>query len=486
MTPTQPSERSLSSRVLTGSAWIVVTQGAILLLVFLAQRIILSTLTKEANGTLFFERRMTDLIVGIIVDFGMNGIIIRRVAQNQSRAPQIISSAIAFRLLMWIVATTVSVTYAIASGYAMVDVIIWSFYLLIAARTTMLRYAVEAPYRTSARFHVIGLLGVADAMLFTTLIYVMREHLDPFTVICAYAISAIPGFAILVLMDRGRFIRPSFVNWQEMVSLVKEALPVISAVALVSIHSALDTIILEWFGTKRDVGILGAIYTSIGPFLVVLPQAVSLAVMPEIARMAIGDAHRRQDAVHTVLRVLIVTAVLMASIAGPCMPVFIQLVSGGRYSGETMQFYWFLWTAPLVAIMIFSQELTVAMAQQRYNVWMGIGLLAFTFIFGFALIPVLHSFGAVLARLATVVAGAGISFVVLRRIVDERIDLLFIARCCVVVGVGMASTTWLSENMSLGIAIISSAGVVLIVSFAMGLLRVDDMRFVRSLRRRAS
>ncbi|MCX6140070.1 MAG: hypothetical protein NTX15_04450 [Candidatus Kapabacteria bacterium] len=479
-------ERSLSARVLSGSAWIILTQGAILLLVFLAQRVILSTLTKEANGTLFFERRMTDLIVGIIVDFGMNGIIIRKVAQQQDRAPQIISSAIAFRLVLWFVATFISVGYAFASGYAVLDVVIWSFYLLIAARTTMLRYAVEAPYRTSSRFHVIGLLGVTDAMLFTALVYWMRESLNPFTVICAYALSAIPGFTLLVLMDRGRYIRPSFVKWKEVVSLLKEAVPVISALALLSIHATLDTIILEAFGSQRDVGVLGAIYTSIGPFLVVLPQAVSLAVMPEIARMALGDTQRRRDAVHTVLRLLVVSAVMMVSLAGPCMPLFIQLVSGGRYAGETMQFYWFLWTAPLVAVMVFSQELTVAVGQQRYNVWMAVGLLAFTILFGFALIPMLHSFGAVLARLATVIAGAGISFVVLRRILDERIDLLFVVRCCVVVAASMGATTWLSANLNLGLAVACSLGVALLTSFAMGLLRFDDVRFLQGLRSRVA
>ena len=478
-------QSSIAKRVLTGSAWILGTQGLILVLVFLAQRIILSTLTKEENGTLAFERRMTDLIVGIIVDFGMNGIIIRRVVQHPDRAPQIISSAIAFRLVMWIVATTASAGYALAAGYAVVDVVIWSLYLLIAARTTMLRYAAEAPYRTSSRFHVISILGVVDALLFTALIYVFRAQLTPFTVIAAYALSAIPGFTILVLLDRGRFIRPSFVKWGEIKTLVRESVPVISAVALVGLHIALDTFLLEWYGTKRDLGVLSAVYTSIGPFLVILPQAVSLAVMPEIARLGITEVARRRDIVLTIVRLLVVFTVVIVCVAGPCIPVFIQMVSNGRYSAEYIQFFWFLWTAPFVAIVVFSQELAITMGQQRYNMWLAVGLLTFTIVFGFALIPILNSYGAVLARLATVTAGAGICFVVLRRIVGEHLDLLLVVRICVVIIMGMVATTWLSSHVQAWVAIVGSVTAALVASVAMGLLVRSDIRFVNGLLRRS-
>ncbi|MBC8124495.1 MAG: polysaccharide biosynthesis C-terminal domain-containing protein [Candidatus Kapabacteria bacterium] len=472
---------SIAKRVLSGSAWILGTQGLVLVLALLAQRIILSTLTKEELGTLAYERRMTDLIVGIIVDFGMNGIIIRRVVQHPERAQHIISSAIAFRLVMWIVATAASAGYALASGYSVVDVMIWSLYLLIAARTTMLRYAVEAPYRTSSRFHVISILGVVDALLFTFLIYLFRTQLSPLTVIEAYALAAIPGFTILVLLDKGRFIRPSFVKWTEIKTLVRESIPVISAVALVSLHAALDTILLEWYGTKRDLGVLAAIYASIGPFLVILPQAVSLTVMPEIARLGTADIERRSGIILTIVRLLVVLTVLIVSIAGPCLPAFIQLVSNGRYSAEHIQFFWFLWTAPFVAILIFSQELAITMGQQRYNMWLAVGLLAFTIVFGFALIPMLNSYGAVLARLATLVAGAGICFVVLRRIVGEHLDLFLVLRICVVIAIGMVSTTWLSSHMSVSVAIIGSVASALVASVVMGLLVRSDIRFVNSL-----
>ncbi|MBK7032492.1 MAG: hypothetical protein IPH49_04340 [Ignavibacteria bacterium] len=485
MASTPTNERSLSARVLSGSAWIIASQGAILLLVFLAQRMILSTLTKEENGTLFFERRMTDLIVGVLVDFGMNGILIRRVVQERERAPQIISSAIALRLGMWVVATAVSAVYAYVSGYAVLDVVIWSLYLLIAARTTMLRYAVEAPYRTTSRFHVISLLGIADAMLFTAMIWWWRTSLDPFTVIIAYTISALPGFVILVMLDCGEFIRPSFVRIKEMKALVVESIPVISSVALIGVHASLDTILLEWFGTPRDVGVLGAIYASMGPFLVVLPQAVSLVVMPEIARTGKDDSQRRTDVSLTVIRMLVVATVLLVCVAGPLIPLFIDLVSGGRYAAESIQFYWFLWTAPLVAILVFSQEFTVTVGKQRNNIWIAGGLLIFSAAFGLAFIPSLSSLGAVYSRLATVIAGAAICFVVLRRILGEQLDLLFVLRCCTVIASGMVATTWLSSSVPVLSAIAGSCAVAIVSALASGLIHRSDVVLLTKILRRS-
>ncbi len=484
MASTPNNERSLSARVLTGSAWIIGSQGAILLLVFLAQRMILSTLTKEENGTLFFERRMTDLIVGIMVDLGINGILIRRVVQEKERASLIISSAIALRLGMWTIATVISATYAYVAGYAVVDVVVWSIYLLIAARTTMLRYAVEAPYRSTSRFHVISLLGVADALLFTGMIWWWRESLDVYTVIIAYMISAIPGFVILVALDRGRYIRPAFVRFSEMKALLLESMPVIASVALLALHASLDTIVLEWFGTPRDVGVLGAIYASMGPFLVVVPQAVSLAVMPEIARTNADESKRRTDVALTVLRMLIVATVLLVCVAGPLIPMFINLVSNGRYAGENVQFYWFLWTAPLVAILVFSQEFAVTVGKQRFNLMIAGVLLASSIIFGLAFIPQLNSLGAVYSRLVTLIAGAGICVVILRRILGEQLDLLFVIRCCTVIAVGMLATTWLMYAVPVPVAIIGSCAVVMISAITIGLVRkADFILFTKILRR---
>jgi hypothetical protein len=91
---------NLGSRILTGGAALFTAQAVTMVIYFLAQRIILSTLTKEANGVLFAERRFVDLFVILLVDFGMNIVAMRRMVQQPERAANILSSTVAFRVVV--------------------------------------------------------------------------------------------------------------------------------------------------------------------------------------------------------------------------------------------------------------------------------------------------------------------------------------------------------------------------------------------------
>jgi len=482
----QIKDRTLLQRVAKGSAWIVASQGVSLVLVFVAQRIILSSLTREQNGTLFFERRMTDLIVSLLVDFGMNAIIIRRTVQQPDMARTILSSAFAFRCFMWIVATGASVAYAFYSGYSGVDVIIWSFYILIAARTTLLRYVLEAPYRTTSRFHFVSLLGIADAVLFTVLIWFWRESLDPSHVITAFAISAIPGFFALFAIDRGQNIHPSFVRWSEIKALVVEAFPVLGAAMLILMHNTSDTFFLERFGSPKDVGILGAVYTTLGPFLIVVPQAISLAMMPEFARFLPGENERRGLLMVTVIRLVVLLSTLVAAIGAPLLPWFIHLLSGDKYAANSLQFFWFLWTGPMVSLLIFTLEVTLTANRRRLNLALAASLFVFSVVFGVIYIPELLSLGAVYSRLATVVVGGAVSLVILRQIIGEQLNLALVLRCAAVFSSGLLLSGILPGWMPSVFASVAAGVGCVAVSFLVGLVRLRDVELVRGFLRRSS
>ncbi|MFN5877214.1 MAG: hypothetical protein ACK45E_13200, partial [Ignavibacteria bacterium] len=101
MVDTPSSKPSIIAQLLSGSLWVMGSHVAVLGFVFFAQRIILTQLTPEQNGTLFLERRLTELFVGLIADFGMNGLVLRRASQDRERLVEIVSSALWFRLILW-------------------------------------------------------------------------------------------------------------------------------------------------------------------------------------------------------------------------------------------------------------------------------------------------------------------------------------------------------------------------------------------------
>ena len=145
---------TLASRVLSGGASLFAAQGLAMVVYFLAQRIILSTLTQEQNGLLFAERRMTDLMILMIVDFGLNGIAMRRMIQFPDRAREILSSVAAFRIALWVPASIITLIYASSAGYLLLDVALWSGFLMMTSRAGLLRYNYELPMRSNMRFFI--------------------------------------------------------------------------------------------------------------------------------------------------------------------------------------------------------------------------------------------------------------------------------------------------------------------------------------------
>ncbi len=469
---------SVTRRVVSGSLWMIGSQALVLMLMFIAQREILSALSKEDNGILFFQRRVVDFLMVVLVDLGMNGILIRRVVHEPDRASQILSSAFALRMIMAAAVVCVGMASALYSGYDPSNAAIWAVYVFTSARTTLGRYVLEIPFRTSGRFRVVSALGVADAVLFTIGIWLMRHQLTPSVVIGTYAASALPGFAVLLAVRSGIHIRLRNVSRTEMLALVRESLPIVLSVALIAVHTTLDTMMVETFGTSRDVGVLGAVNAAIGPFLVIVPQTVALVLMPEVARRR-DDVDRRNESVTSTLRVLIAAATCSAALAVPLLHLFVELVSAGRYSPDVDAFVWFMWTAPLVAVVVYVQELAVTLGHQRRMVAIAGVLVAATAVFGLALIPDMLAFGAVVSRFCTLVAGALYCIWLLYRFMAKPVDLLFAARVVLVVGGAIGTTTaamhLVADPWITALGAFVCAG---LLSVLTGLVGITDLRYV--------
>ncbi|MBU3678934.1 MAG: hypothetical protein FGM32_04920 [Candidatus Kapabacteria bacterium] len=491
MTPQDAPSGSVSARVISASIWVFGSQILSLVLVFVAQRLVLSSLDPESNGTLFLERRLTEVIVGLLADFGMNGIVVRRVAQEPARAAEILSSAFYVRLGLWSVCTLAVAVAGLASSLHMTDVILWCVYMLIASRAALLRYTLETRLRAASDFRLPSVLAVLDAAIFAALISMWRSALTPTVVIQAFVLSAIPGFLILLFVDRGRSTSWSTASRGEMTSIVREALPVVSATLLIAVHDKIDAFIVESFAGRAHVGILGAAYTTLGPLLAVIPMAVSYAAMPDVARLLPTDEARGLDVAMGVMKHLLVISLLVTSVATVVMPLFVDVVTKGRYLDSVHQFVWFVWSAPFVAILVYAQELSVAVKRQANLVRIAVALVLSTVGFGLLLIPSMQSLGAVIAKIITSVAGAAVSLWLLHATLGKRMSVTLVLRLMVLVGLCAGVSLWLIDAD--GVAVLSTfqgiAGLVgrmvlavlAVLTFAalLGVLGRDDLRRLR-------
>ena len=488
MTPQDAPSGSVSARVISASIWVFGSQMLSLALVFIAQRLVLSGLDPESNGTLFLERRLTEVIVGLLADFGMNGIVVRRVAQQPHRAAEILSSAFYVRLTLWTACTLIVALAGWMSALAITDVVLWCVYMLIASRAALLRYTLETRLRAASDFRLPSILAVMDAAMFAALIVVWRDQLTPSVVIQAFVLSAIPGFVALLLIDRGRSTSWMSCSRIEMRSILREALPVVSATLLIAVHDKIDAFIVESFAGRAHVGILGAAYTTLGPLLAVIPMAVSYAAMPDVARLLPTDESRGLDVAMGVMKHLLVISLLVTSVATVMMPVFVDVVTRGRYLDSVNQFVWFVWSAPFVAILVYAQELSVALKRQRNLIRIATALVVSTIMLGLVLIPSMQSLGAVIAKIITSVIGAAASLWLLHASLGKRLSVMFVFRSALLILASAACALWLIDAH--GSAVFSSmegigslvgrvllaALAVLLLSGVLGVLDRDDLQ----------
>lgn len=472
-----------ASNVLGGSFVLMLTQGIILLFSFFAQRIILSTLTKDANGILFSERRFVDLAVIMIVDLGINGIIMRRMVQHPETARITLSSSVALRVALWLSTSLFCIVVAAFTPYSIVDVVLWCCYLMLSSRVGLLRYSIELPWRHRMRFGLISMVSIAESVLFMLLILFWQAHLSPTIVISAFVISALPGFLLLIIADRGRTINPRFVSMKEIRLLVFEGLPLLATVVLISFHDKFDALLLGWFAPQRESGIFGAVYVSLVPLIGTIPIAFTMAITPVIAQFAHKDWEACQNFTITGLRFLLASTIVGSTLLSSLMPLFIELVSKGSYSDNVSHFFIYSWVAIPMVFVIYTQEINVVLSQQRKNLPIAGALAIVTLAVGAMLIPSMYAMGAVFTKIASVGVAFLISAKVLYALMKKPVDVSFLAGVVASTAVGIVSALYLPAVMSMWWSTLASVMAVITVLLVTKLLRLSDVRLWRNIMR---
>jgi O-antigen/teichoic acid export membrane protein len=419
---------TLASRVLAGGIQLMLTQGITMITYFLAQRMILSTLTKEANGELFAVRRIADLIVIMLVDAGLNGIAMRRIIQDPSSTQRVLSTTVMFRLVMWVVGTMVCMLTGWLMHASLPDLVMWCVFLLISVRSGLIRFTFELPYRAHVRFGIVNVLAIVDAAMFLGLIYVYRSQLSPATIILASVLSAIPGFVLLALYDRGRTIRPQWASPALLRSMLTEAVPIIITSVLVSFHDKIDAMMLDWFSTPLEVGVFGAAYNALSPLTAAIPSTMAMAIVPAVARLAREDMDACRRYATTGLRFLIVISIGVCTVLSTITAAVIDVVSKNRYADNGIHFFTFLWMPVAIFMLVYVQELNIALGEQRKNFLIASMLAGITVVSGLVLIPMHDAYGAIVAKFLAVGCSAAVSYVVIHRVLDLSVDLWFVIR----------------------------------------------------------
>lgn len=380
-------------------------------LAFLSQRVILSTLTKEDNGSLFVERRLGELILVILVDFGMNAIAMRRINVEPHRQKEIISSLLAYRFLMFVPATLLAAGSAWVMGYEIQNVVFWCLAMFLMSRSGLIRYAMELPDRAQHRFVVPSIVTLLDGTLYAILIYWFRHELTTFMAIFLMIFAALPGFLITLMAGGRRVFFLRHVTSSEIRALVKASLPVVTSVLLLNLHDKIDAFFVEGLAGKIQAGVFGAAYSTLAPLTQSVPLTMALTLAPAIARASVENMAGCRQLALDGLRFTFSLAIVISSSLAIVSGAIIDFISDGVYRGHEVEFATMMWVGVPVFIQVYLCEVQIALGAQRSIIRSNIVLLAVTLIGCVTLIPTFGAQGAIVSKILSV---ASASVVILR------------------------------------------------------------------------
>ncbi|GMV52347.1 MAG: hypothetical protein D8M52_02130 [Chlorobi bacterium] len=474
MTPQVTSKR----QIFRGGGVIIASQVITMGLMFFAQRTILSVLTKEENGFLFGERRIIDLFLIILVDVGINIIAMRRSILRPDEGHIVLSSAVALRLALWIPSGVLAVGYGVISGFRLVDLVLLCVLQLMSAKTTLLRFLLEIPYRNKLKFEIPALLSILETAFYLGLVLFPPRQLTVSTVIAYSIVAAVPSFITLLLIDRGRYFHWKHIRIPEMKSLARESIPVAIMITLIALHDKMDAIMLNWWSTKKELGGFGAAYVSLAPLTTTIPIAVTQVVIPLVTRAFAVSMKQCAQYVLGALRVLVLVSVLASVVLTNFTPEVIELVSKGQYLEYVRLFQLFLWMSVPIFILVYSQEVIIALNQSKLSFIIGAVLAATTIIFGWVLIPAYQSWGAGVAKMLSVSSGAVVSLVLIDKALGRYADRKVYWAMVIPVAAAILWSTQMGMFFHRYVVGISGVVVVAAVSVLSGLARKSEIRMV--------
>jgi O-antigen/teichoic acid export membrane protein len=364
-------------------------------------------------------------------------------------------------------------------GLAPADVAMCCLFLFLNSRAGIVRYVLELPSRSVVRFGLVNALSLLDVLLFACLVFVFPTELTPSLVLRLFVASSIPGFLILFALEQRRHLRLNRVSFAEIRSLLIETVPVAVTMVLLIVHDKADAMILSAFSTSSEVGVFSAAYQSISPLVGTIPGAVVGAMVPAIAHLAVTDRERCSTYARTGLRFMTVAAVGIASVSSCLAPLFIEVVTGGRYADNVLQFATFLWMPVAIFVLVYVQEFSVALGRQRSYTRIAAVLAASTILLSILFVPLWHAEGAALAKLVTVGGAAVMAVILLSRVLEdprfrsEGLRLSATVIPCALVSFLLPPV--IGQFAAAAVACATWLG----VSVAMGVLGRDDIALVR-------
>lgn len=331
--------------------------------------------------------------LSFITDLGLTTLGTREFARHP-RPATVVHAVVGLRLLLAVIATLLGLIVAIVAPMAAdqrsVALIVGA---TIAAGALNMLWLLRAQGRSSA----IALQDVTSAFaLVAGAALVVLATESPVAAAAVYATTQWVA-AILSLQAIGgpAVLRPTL---RRATSTLRSALPLGVAVLAVNLYYSADSVLLGVLRSTEEVGIYGAAYRLVMPWLM-LASVVGLLAMPTLARLA----HQDRDATETLRG-------LSRSLLGLGLPIavattlaadqLIFIVFGPDFAAAALPLAILIWSCATVYANAPFGFLLIARRQDRAYMWIAVAGAAVNLTLNAVLIPLHGVLGAATATIA--------------------------------------------------------------------------------------
>ncbi len=405
---------SEEQRIVKNSFWIGFSRfgGSVMraILVIYSFRILGPTLQGSFSLAMNFV-----LIFSFIIDFGLTAILIREILQNQERKREILgNSMIAVSFLILIALFFINLTKGIflKDSLAISLTIILSLFLIFDT----LREFSYALFRAEEKMEYQGITHlITNFSLLVLGICFLNINASPLYLAYAYLISGFFGFLITFFLLRKEifFNFFKFFNLKIILSLINKSWPIGIANFLFLILTYLDSIIIGYFHSAKEVGLYNAT-VKISEFLYFFPAAIAMAIFP-ILNKKLKNNENLSDVLSFGIQFAIFISLPIFIGIFILAPEIIKLIFGKEYllSYPALRFVSF--TIPLNFILLIFIDVLIALDKRKELLLYDFFVVLINFILNIIFVPRFSYFASALIMSFTVSLSLIFTYIILRK-----------------------------------------------------------------------
>lgn len=343
--------------------------------------------------------------VSFVTDLGLTTLGTRDVAASP-RPGQLVRTIMGLRIVLAVIATVIAVVVAVA---APIPPQIAEDVRLVALilSSTIAAGAINGLWllRAQGRATSIAMQDIASAFVLVAGAILLVRPTDSVALAAATFAAAQWLAALLSLRSVGGWttLQPSLNNAR---AILRRALPLGVAALAVNVYYTADAVLLGILRDSTEVGLYGAAYRLVTPWLM-LASVAGLLAMPTLARLV---EQRSSDVERTLLglsRGLLALGIPIAAATTIAAPQVLQIVFGPAYADAAAPLALLIWSSVTVYANAPFAFLLLARHEDRRYMWIAVAGAVVNLGMNAVLIPTIGMVGAATATLGAEVVVLG-------------------------------------------------------------------------------